>query len=82
MKILLVGNPTSQSGKNAARIELARAALGRRGHQVAFLATEPEGRTAPAVTSAVDGGSAEVAIYMGGDGTFADVAKGLLDAQR
>jgi len=82
MKILLVGNPTSQSGKNAERIELARRALVSRGHDVQFLATEPAGRTVPAVTAAIDGGSAELAIYMGGDGTFADAAKGLLDASR
>ncbi len=82
MRILLVGNPTSQSGKNAARIQLVREALAKRGHEVVFLATEPAGRTVPVVTSAVDDSDCEVAIYMGGDGTFADVAKGLLDAAR
>ena len=82
MKILLVGNPTSQSGKNAERIELAREAFSARGHDVQFLATEPDGRTVSAVTEAIDNGEAEVAVYMGGDGTFAEVAKGLLDATR
>jgi diacylglycerol kinase family enzyme len=82
MKILLVGNPTSQSGRNAARIQSAQDALIRRGHSVQYLATEPEGRTVAAVAGAVDGGDCELAVYMGGDGTFADVAKGLLDAGR
>ena len=47
-----------------------------------LLVTEPEGRTVGAVATAVDRGDAEVVVYMGGDGTFADVAKGILDADR
>jgi len=82
MKILLVGNPTAQSGRNEARIEAATDVLARRGHTFEILLTEPEGKTVNAVTAAVDGGDPDVVVYMGGDGTFADVAKGLLDARR
>jgi diacylglycerol kinase family enzyme len=48
-------------------------------HQVPhrFVPTEPEGRTIERVREVVDGG-ARVVIAMGGDGTFAEVAKGIL----
>jgi len=82
MRILLVGNPTAQTGRNAQRIDAAVDAMVERGHRVALLETEPEGRTVTAVAEAIDGGDAEVVVYMGGDGTFADVAKGVLDAVR
>lgn len=79
---LLVGNPTAQSGKNAARIERARAWLKDAGIACDFLPTEPEGRTIGAVTRAVDGGAHECVVYMGGDGTFREVAAGILASKR
>ena len=82
MQILLVGNPTAQSGKAEARIQAALAAMDQRGWQVALLETLPEGRTVAAVAQAVDAGTADVVVYLGGDGTFAEVAKGLLSAKR
>ena len=77
---VLVANPTAQSGKAAEWIRIARALLDE--HQVAhrFVATEPEGKTIASVQAAVDEG-ARVVIAMGGDGTFAEVAKGILASE-
>jgi diacylglycerol kinase family enzyme len=80
--LLLVGNPTAQSGKNQARIDRALAAFSRSGVDCDFLATEPEGRTIAAVTRAIETGSHECVVYMGGDGTFREVASGILDSKR
>jgi diacylglycerol kinase family enzyme len=79
---LLVGNPTAQSGKNAERIERARAWLTRAGIETDFLATLPGGKTIPAVTQALDAGGYTCAVYMGGDGTFREVASGILASAR
>ena len=75
---LLVANPTAQSGKNAARIERVRALVAR----CDLLPTEPDGRTIAAVTRALDAGSYERVIAMGGDGTFREVASGLLESSK
>lgn len=79
---LLVGNPTAQSGKNAERIEQARAFLSRAGVACDFLATEPAGRTIAAVTKAIDERPYRTVVYMGGDGTFREVASGILGSSR
>jgi diacylglycerol kinase family enzyme len=79
---LLVGNPTAQSGKNQARIDGARAAFSGAGVACDFLATEPEGRTIQAVAEAIDRASYACVVYMGGDGTFREVASGILDSKR
>src|SRR5262249_55207662 len=42
-----------------------------------FVATEPEGRTIDRVREVIDDDGARVVMYMGGDGTFAEVAKGI-----
>lgn len=79
---LLVGNPTAQSGRNAARIALARELLEAAGVACDVLATEPEGRTVAAVRAALDAGAYRCAIAMGGDGTFREVAAGALESGR
>jgi diacylglycerol kinase family enzyme len=79
---LLVGNPTAQSGKNAARIERARELLDAAGVAHDFLATAPAGETVTLVAEALASGDFGTAIYMGGDGTFAEVAKGILASGR
>jgi diacylglycerol kinase family enzyme len=79
---LLVGNPTAQSGKNAARIERARERLVEEGVAHEFVATAPGGKTVGIVAEALRSGRYETAIYMGGDGTFAEVAKGILQSGR
>jgi diacylglycerol kinase family enzyme len=47
-----------------------------------FLATAPAGATVGLVAAALRGGGYDTAIYMGGDGTFAEVAKGILASGR
>jgi diacylglycerol kinase family enzyme len=79
---LLVANPTAQSGKNAERIARAREQLARAGVVCDLLPTLPEGRTIDAVRAALDGGAHRVVIAMGGDGTFREVAAGLLASTR
>lgn len=79
---LLVGNPTAQSGKNAERIDEARRLLDRHGVRHDFLSTRPEGKTVQDVAKALAGGAYEAVIAMGGDGTFAEVGRGLLGCGR
>ncbi len=74
---VLVANPTAQSGKAADWIKSARALLDEVQLAHRFVATEPDGRTTQVVRALVDEG-ARVVIAMGGDGTFAEVAKGIL----
>jgi diacylglycerol kinase family enzyme len=74
---VLVANPTAHSGKAADWIRVARALLDEARVPHRFVATEPEGRTIDRVREAIDDGDARVVIYMGGDGTFAEVAKGI-----
>lgn len=74
---VLVANPTAHSGKAADWIRVARALLDEAQVPHRFVATEPEGRTIDRVREAIDDGDARVVIYMGGDGTFAEVAKGI-----
>ena len=79
---LLVGKPTAQSGKNEARIERARELLEDHGVETDFLPSEPDGGTVDVVRRALrDGGYGHV-IAMGGDGTFREVAAGLLESGR
>jgi diacylglycerol kinase family enzyme len=78
---LLVGNPTAQSGKNAERIDRSLALLQSAGVSAEMLATLPEGKTIGAVRDALDQGDVRVVIAMGGDGTFREVAAGLLTSK-
>jgi diacylglycerol kinase family enzyme len=79
---LLVGNPTAQSGKNAERIDRALALLRDAGAPADLLATLPGGKTIAAVRDALDRGGVRVVIAMGGDGTFREVAAGLLTSSK
>jgi diacylglycerol kinase family enzyme len=74
---VLVANPTAQSGKAADWIRVARAKLDEAHVTHRFIPTEPHGKTIDIVRKLVDAGT-RVVIYMGGDGTFAEVAKGVL----
>src|SRR5688572_14004558 len=80
--VLLVANPSSQSGRSAARIERARHLLTQRGLPHRFLATAPGGATVGLVQGALADSAIHTVVEMGGDGTFAEVAKGLLASQR
>jgi diacylglycerol kinase family enzyme len=75
---VLVANPTAHSGKAADWIRVARALLDEAHVPHRFIATEPDGRTVDRVREVIDQDGARVVIYMGGDGTFAEVAKGIL----
>src|SRR5262245_23079760 len=79
---LLVANPTAQSGKNAARIERARQLLDEHRLPHQFVSTQPAGGTVAVVRDTLDDTPYHTAIYMGGDGTFAEVAKGILASRR
>jgi diacylglycerol kinase family enzyme len=74
---LLVGNPTAQSGKNKQRIDHVLSLLASAGIDADLLPTLPAGATIGAVRDALDAGSYEVVIAMGGDGTFREVGAGL-----
>src|SRR5689334_17600206 len=78
---VLVANPTAHSGRAADGIRHARALLDDAHVAHKFVATEPEGATIDRVREAIDDGGARVIIYMGGDGTFAEVAKGILGSK-
>jgi diacylglycerol kinase family enzyme len=79
---LLVGNATAQSGKNQGRIDRARGLLRDAGIDCDFLATEPHGKTTSALTGVLDGSVYTCVIAMGGDGTFREVAAGILESAR
>lgn len=81
-RYLLVGNPTARSGRALKRIDAALASLRRRGVLATFAPTRPHGETVRVVYEAIDANQADVVISLGGDGTFAEVAKGVLAAGR
>jgi diacylglycerol kinase family enzyme len=81
-RTLLVANPTAQSGKNAERIERARAFLDASGIEHVFEPTRPEGETVDAVAELLRKEPFGTVIYMGGDGTFAEVAKAIIASGR
>lgn len=81
-RVLLVGNPTAQSGQNAARIERARAAFEARGVRCSLFATLPAGATVPALRERLDHELCDLVVAMGGDGTFREVGAALLDCAR
>lgn len=82
MAIILVANPTADSGAAAATIERARKLLLDRGLSHSFVPTEPDGGTVERVRRAVDDEGARLVIYLGGDGTFSEVARGILRADK
>jgi diacylglycerol kinase family enzyme len=75
---ILVANPTAHSGKAADWIRHARALLDDAHVPHKFVATEPEGATIERIREAIDDAGHRVIIYMGGDGTFAEAAKGIM----
>ena len=82
LRYLLVGNPTARSGKALDRIDRALASLRRRGVPARFTPTRPAGGTVEVVYREIDAGEVDIVISLGGDGTFAEVAKGVLAAGR
>lgn len=80
--MLLVGNPTAQSGKARSYLDRAKASLEARGVPTRLIPTEPEGRTVPLITAAIEADAPDVVVYMGGDGTFNETARGILLSSR
>ena len=77
---LLVANPTAQSGRAKRWIDEALDAMRKRDMRCELMHTEPEGRTVAAVQRRIDDGGVDVVIYLGGDGTFHEVAIGIMNA--
>ena len=79
---VLVANPTAQSGKAQAWIERARALLDAAGVAHDFIPTLPGGGTVGEVRRAIEQAGCRLVVAMGGDGTFAEAAKGILGSDR
>src|SRR5687767_13527008 len=75
---VLFANPTAQSGRAADLIREASGHLDRAGIDHRFIATAPDHGTVGLVRRVIEEEGARLIIYMGGDGTFAEVAKGIL----
>lgn len=81
-KHLLVANTAAQSGRNAERVERARSLFVQAGSPCDLLPTLPDGATVQAVQQALEQGRYRTVIAMGGDGTFREVAAGLMKSGR
>jgi diacylglycerol kinase family enzyme len=79
-RILFMGNPSSRSGKAAERISTALSRMQDRCWQVDFRETEPEGRTVDITRDAIRARNYDLVIYLGGDGTFSEVSKGIIES--
>jgi diacylglycerol kinase family enzyme len=75
--ILLVANPSSQSGKAQKRIDRARALMDDYGLEHGIKHTLPDRKTPELVQRAILDEGYRTIISLGGDGTFSDVAKGV-----
>ena len=69
-RVLLVANPTAQSGRNAERIARAGQLLDAAGLAHTLLPTLPSGGTIGAVRDALSRGDWSMVVAMGGYGTF------------
>ncbi len=78
---LLVANPTARSGKAKRHIDDAMAVLDDAGLRPEFLATLPAGGTVGALADRLEHEDVARVVYMGGDGTFAEAAKGIILAR-
>lgn len=80
-RTLLVANPTARSGKARRFIDEAIEALRTASLDPEFFATLPEGKTVPALAERLEREDVARVVYMGGDGTFAEAAKGIILAR-
>jgi diacylglycerol kinase family enzyme len=78
---LLVANPTARTGKAEHAIADAIEGLESHGMRPEFFATLPEGETVGALATRLEREDTERVVYLGGDGTFAETAKGLILAR-
>lgn len=77
---LVVGNPSAQTGRAAAYLQRAIDGLRSRGKRAELVPTEPHGRTVGLVRDAIARLDPAVVVYLGGDGTFNEVGRGILAA--
>ena len=78
---LLVGNPTARTGKAEKAIKKAMKGLADAQLNPEFFATLPEGKTVQALVERLESADVARVIYLGGDGTFAETAKGIILAR-
>ena len=78
---LLVANPTARSGKAEAAIAAAMDGLRRARLEPEFFSTLPDGATVAALAQRLERGDVARVIYLGGDGTLAETAKGIILAR-
>lgn len=79
-RAILFGNPSAQSGRAAAVIEQAVRALRVHGIEAELVPTEPAGRTPALVSETTKERRPDLVCELGGDGTFAEVATGILES--
>jgi len=80
-RTLLVANPTARSGKAQQSIDRALDGLERMGLAPEFFATLADGATVPALADRLEQHDVDRVVYLGGDGTFAEAAKGIMLAR-
>ncbi len=80
-RTLLVANPTAKSGKAKRYIDEALAVLEDTDLEPEFLPTLPAGATVEALATRLEQEDVARVVYMGGDGTFAEAAKGIILAR-
>jgi len=78
---ILVANPTARTGKAAHAIDRAMSGLSDAGLEPEFFATLPEGRTVDGLAERLEREDVARVVYLGGDGTFAESAKGIILAR-
>lgn len=79
--LVLVANPTARSGRAQATIDRALELLRQAGAKAEFLPTLPGGATVEALAARLERGDVQIVVYLGGDGTFAEAAKGIMLAR-
>ena len=78
---LLVANATARTGKAERAIQRALEGLEQVGLRPEFFPTQPEGKTVAALADRIEREDVARVIYLGGDGTFAESAKGIILAR-
>lgn len=76
-----MANPTARTGRAERYIAQALAALEGVGLHPEFFATQPAGATVAALAQRLEQEDVARVVYMGGDGTFAEAAKGIILAR-
>lgn len=78
---ILVANPTARTGKAEAAIDRAMTGLADAGLEPEFFPTLPDGRTVAGLAERLEREDVARVVYLGGDGTFAESAKGIILAR-